>query len=293
MDAFPNKTGGGNASSPYIIENLEIDAGGVNSCIWIKDTTKPLIIRNCTLNNSGSGAFDSGIRLENCNSINITECNISDNSMGVYTFTSSSINISKNNISSNDIHGVWFSYSSTNKIIDNEINGNSGSGITLSLSNDNLITKNVVSFNAQNGIFIDTFCQYNDIYQNSISSNTVLEAKDDGSLNKWDNDVMGNYWGNYTASNPNATHDGFIWDTPYVIVGSANARDNYPVVNFLGSHSIIDIEGNTELIAFPDKTGGGTLISPYLIQDLIISSRGGHFCIKLKDINIPLMIENT
>ncbi|TES94484.1 MAG: hypothetical protein E3J90_12360 [Promethearchaeota archaeon] len=73
----------------------------------------------------------------------------------------------------------------------------------------------------------------NFIYNNSISGNIQNNAIDDGSNNNWDNGTIGNYWGDYESNYPNALNDGFFWDTPYTIFGSANSFDNHPVDNFL------------------------------------------------------------
>ena len=65
LDAFPDKTGNGSLNNPYIIRDLEIDAGGVGSAIEIHNTKKYLVLLNLTVYNPGSVLNyyqDAGIR---------------------------------------------------------------------------------------------------------------------------------------------------------------------------------------------------------------------------------------
>ncbi|RLI60555.1 MAG: hypothetical protein DRO88_14200 [Promethearchaeia archaeon] len=47
-------TGSGTFAYPYVIENLEIDAGGAGSGIYIRDSSAYLKIKNCIIINTGT-----------------------------------------------------------------------------------------------------------------------------------------------------------------------------------------------------------------------------------------------
>lgn len=55
--------GDGTESNPYLIEDLEIDGGGVGSCILVENTSEYFTIKNCSLSNCGSDTYDAGIKL--------------------------------------------------------------------------------------------------------------------------------------------------------------------------------------------------------------------------------------
>ena len=57
--------GSGTPIDPYILEDLIIDGGGTTNCILIQNSLKYFIIRNCTVFNSGTVLFASGILLFN------------------------------------------------------------------------------------------------------------------------------------------------------------------------------------------------------------------------------------
>jgi hypothetical protein len=69
LDAFCSGDGtdGLSWASAHVIEDYEIDAGGSGSGIYISNTDRYLIIRNCTLSNSGISIWScSNIKVMNC-----------------------------------------------------------------------------------------------------------------------------------------------------------------------------------------------------------------------------------
>jgi len=59
------------------------------------------------------------------------------------------------------------------------------------------------------------------------------------------------------------------------------------------NHPIIWITGNSELDSFPNKTGGGTLVDPYIIKDLTIDVAGGLYsAIKIINTDRYLILQN-
>jgi parallel beta-helix repeat protein len=132
--SFPNKTGSGIPGAPYIIENMEIDAGGVGSSIYIRNTNLDLVIRNCTL--TGVTAYGAaGIYLENCTRVHIINCTSNGNYYG-YAFSSycQDIAISNCTASGNIRYGIsatgdWPSYNNRFTVTSNVANGNGEYGI--------------------------------------------------------------------------------------------------------------------------------------------------------------------
>ncbi len=238
-----NPTASGTKNDPYIIENWIIDGGVTGTSIDILNTDAYFIIRNCTTYNSvpgsiGSGPFyHAGIRFYNVSNAKIINNNISNSRFsGIRLYYNSDNNIIKGNIANNnpDVGIILLKDCYNNTVLNNLCNDNGQWGIQLHDNNDgNLIMGNTASFNDKVGIYLTSGSDNNFIYNNSISGNIQNNAIDDGSNNNWDNGTIGNYWGDYESNYPNALNDGFFWDTPYTIFGSANSFDNHPVDNFL------------------------------------------------------------
>jgi len=81
----PNGVSGGSGTvgNPYIIDNWDIDGVSTGDCIYVGNTTKYFIIRNCTLYNASSlyGIYyrNAGVDLYNCSNATVTNCSIYDN----------------------------------------------------------------------------------------------------------------------------------------------------------------------------------------------------------------------
>ena len=87
-------SGSGTADDPYVIENLLIDASGSHG-IWIENTTKHFIIRNCVVENGGGTHW--GIYLKNVRNGRIENNTCENNLDGI------ALGLSSNNILSNNI----------------------------------------------------------------------------------------------------------------------------------------------------------------------------------------------
>jgi parallel beta-helix repeat protein len=94
-------TGEGTSSIPYVIENLEINAQAVGSCIIVEKSTEHVIIRNCTLINSGLVERDAGLQLNNVENVKLLNNTLIDNHNGIHIDASLNIIIS-NNTCTND-----------------------------------------------------------------------------------------------------------------------------------------------------------------------------------------------
>ncbi len=163
-------TGSGTLEDPYVIEDLEIDAEGSASGIFILDSTAYLNIDNCTVINSG-GFPHKGINVEYCENINISNCNVSFNSgYGIFLYKSNFNTLICNTVANNSNDGIYFYDSSNNTLTGNTIANNLGNGIILERSSDNTLTGNTVANNLECGIFL-YISNYNTLICNTVANN--------------------------------------------------------------------------------------------------------------------------
>jgi parallel beta-helix repeat protein len=163
-------TGGGNYSSPYIIENKVIDATGSIYGIDIVNSMAIFIIRNVTIYNAiwGRGGISIGAA-SNGTLINNTIYN--NEAIGIrLSSLSSNISIIDNKIYNNPL-GINFDDAHNSTIYNNTIWNNSGNGIELEAnSNNNKIINNTLFNNTNNEISSD------ESYSNLISNNTITNV---------------------------------------------------------------------------------------------------------------------
>ncbi|MFX1499212.1 MAG: nitrous oxide reductase family maturation protein NosD, partial [Promethearchaeota archaeon] len=197
------------------------------------------LLQSCD-NNSVSGNIaygngDSGIHLLNlCNNNLIARNNASNNgcAYGIWLDSNSDNNTILGNIASsaltaNQTIGIFLSsLCDNNNLSENTLKGNSQYGICLTINcSDNKLMENHVLYNLQCGLVIETHCNNNIIYLNEFRNQ--FNARNDGN-NQWDNGTIGNYWGDYQGVDKN---DDGIGDTPYMIAGTANSIDYFPIWN--------------------------------------------------------------
>jgi parallel beta-helix repeat protein len=183
-------TGGGTVGNPYIIENVEIDAGGIGSGILVENSHDHFIIRNCEITNSAplGSTWHSKIKLQNVTNGILEGNNCSGAGVfGIYLVSNCSNNIIRDNLVNKNSDGLFgigimlrFSCS-INKIIRNYLDSNGGSsecfGIVIhdySFDNfiqDNTITKQNTSFFSYGIYILRSF--NNSIVNNVLSKNLI------------------------------------------------------------------------------------------------------------------------
>jgi parallel beta-helix repeat protein len=208
---------------------------------------------------------DNGITIENGADGNTVEnCIIGQNDDdGIYIYDSSGNWVAGCTIDGNDDNGIVLYQADGNHIgnlssyplLENEclvsIIGDCDMGIILESANENIIenfdifgaSKEVAGINLTDGssgngiyqcnlsgcgygIWIENFCDENQLYHNNFIENEIENAWDNGS-NVWDKDKEGgNYWDDYEGEDEN--EDG-IGDTPYEIPPADN-EDRYPLM---------------------------------------------------------------
>jgi len=162
------------------------------------------------------------IRLSNFN--NISNNFLYNNEKGINFYFSLYCYISKNNISQNREYGIYSLVSNYNNITKNNISKNLICGVY----NDGITGYNITKNNFENntlGLVFDSGSSDSIIYENYFYNNDV-HVDDAGTNNKWDNDLVGNFWDNYTGKD---TNDDGIGDSPYSVPGSALKIDNNPI----------------------------------------------------------------
>jgi len=167
--------GNGTWDSPYRIENLTINAQNRSTCIYIKNSISPFIIRNCTLLNGTKEDIEitgGGVVLENVTNGELTNNTINGNNYhGIALKSGINITVYDNYFADNFIVGIQiFSSSSENNISNNRIFRSGNNGISLTEeSNNNTLSDNIIKNNL-NGIRISN-SKNNTLFNNSIIKN--------------------------------------------------------------------------------------------------------------------------
>jgi parallel beta-helix repeat protein len=254
-----NWNGTGEPGNPYIIEKLSIVNDSV--CIFISNTIRNFIIRNCFLNYTAKPHVNEGaISIHNCTFGRVESCNIVSQGQGIEFFiaiecsvwnctieanfglnsTESSELIFNNNRIYNCIEGVtivgWSDiWICNNWILNGEI------GITSQFTNNCTAFNNTLSGN-QIGIQL-YYCTNCYIWRNTVTENGnvgIILAENTHNTTLVENRIGWNEGGNALDNGfNNQWDDGFslgnFWSDyegtgDYPIPGSAGSVDHYPAL---------------------------------------------------------------
>lgn len=230
---------------------------------------------DCTFENNSKAAA-----IEYSNHIVFTNCTFSDNSYMGLQFTSVKdmrvIDCTFRNNSDYGLHFVRsnffvirhsdFSFSKTGILTDNSPYGAvtynriyncSEVGFFGGNSYNYTIKYNDVQWNKLGIKIIYTSAKNSVIYHNNFMNNTQRQGEDISiGHNFWDNSQIseGNYWGDYQIRYPDATNDGDVWDTPYMLYETkSEEQDHFPLVNPVLIEYNADFEDPDEdFSGFPD-----------------------------------------
>lgn len=227
--------GDGTPENPYIIENQSIVEAG--NCIDIRNVEASFIIQQCelsvTLNYAGTAIYlescsnaivrncrteggISGIEFFLCSDTEVSNCNVSNTGCGINATVSQHTLIEENSIVECYL-GISIIASNETVAIGNEISGNE-IGLMSQFSFSCMLHHCNITNNTS-GVHLDEVCQNWTVYANSFSANANGNARDDGSNNRWDDNVsVGNTWDDYSGEG---------W---YSIPGTAGSVDRFPQV---------------------------------------------------------------
>ncbi len=230
-----NDTGSGirvDGDNNIILENILTNNRGYG--IFIEGSYNKVILNN--ISDCGSGSYYTGgilIRFEGNTISNNTILNYDGNGICLQV---GDYNIISNNDIITSKNGIWLEYSENNDFYENLINNSSENGVILIESDNNTIQANDIINNEMSGIAIDDSSDWNLIYNNKFLGNG-LSAVDNGTNNRWDNGLIGNYWDDY--GNFDEDYDG-IGDTPYNVSGTSGSKDYFPL-GFFAPYIIINL----------------------------------------------------
>jgi parallel beta-helix repeat protein len=190
FEVFP---GSGTAEDPYLIEGYNItttDSIG----IYIADTTKYFVIRNCYVDANDYGIYiatvDAGTALIISNTCN------NNNLRGIYIYESSSSTVANNTCINNGEYGIYLGDSVSSTVSNNTCSNNNLYGIYLDSSGSSTVANNFCSYN-NDGILLywsvnsdvtKNMCNNNDDYgiylyastSSTVSNNTCSYNNGDG-----------------------------------------------------------------------------------------------------------------
>jgi parallel beta-helix repeat protein len=269
----------------YIIGNI----GNENSekGIYLEESDFNSIIGNSVCNNTYCGILITYNSDNNTISGNIINNNTD---YGIYLDECENNTISGNLANGNGFVGIHLNSQCRNTvIIGNTVNENTDSGIYFDGSDDhNTISGNILRNNKISGIYFESDDNNNNIISgnilrggnygmyiasnsnnNSIFKNFFLEngyhAVDDGTDNKWNSTLIGNYWDNHTE--PDVSPQDGIVDTPYnYISGVAGSIDYLPMAEDGAPRIIINSPINGEIFGNEAPTFNVVIIDLYIVE---------------------------
>jgi parallel beta-helix repeat protein len=144
-----------------------IDGGGVGDTMNI--SANWVNITEFTVTNCGFGLYDSGIEIFSSSNLEITNNNVSSNNQyGIHQISSTNNSISDNEIHSNWGYSIYLESSSYTNISNNNFINGKAQGIRLDSSSNNSVFGNFF-FNNSFGVDIWPSSHYNIILNNNIS----------------------------------------------------------------------------------------------------------------------------
>ncbi|MBD3196572.1 MAG: hypothetical protein GF317_16065 [Candidatus Lokiarchaeota archaeon] len=166
---YPFIYGNGSINSPFVIENLEIDAQRKTSPCLINNITTHLIIKNCLFKNSNSEYFQGGILISHSSNIKILNNTLNSNyGSGISIINCTNLVIEKNSIFHNSYYGIKLTRTTHTNINRNDVEHNQGTGIYANINSlNNTISTNFIGNNHDGGIHTRNL-------NNTINNNTIL-----------------------------------------------------------------------------------------------------------------------
>jgi parallel beta-helix repeat protein len=228
MDASSNNTFTNNTVLVSSFSGIDLEGSSNNTISY----------NTASWQTNGTG-IDLGIRYEEPDYNNTVANNTAtEDYEGVYVAYSNFNFIIGNNLSS-DILGVYLAFSNNNTFASN-IGTNNTDGMEFDMTDLHNIVVDSNFSSSGSGIWMGSNAEYNLVWDNNLFNNSLYQAFDNSIVgNQWYYNNTGNYWGDYLIRYPNATNDGRVWNTSYLINGSIGDRDLYPLVEPFGFSSVV------------------------------------------------------
>ncbi len=171
--SIPDISGDGSSGNPYVVKDKIIDAGGVENCILIQNTSKYFIIRNCSVTHSAPMPA-AGICILNATNGQVERNNCNANGGGIFVGAkSANVTITQNYATGNE-YGIII-YDSTGNVtaVINNASGNTYNGIDVSTDcTDIHVENNLVVGNGIQGISLWDNVTLSTVTGNNASGNT-------------------------------------------------------------------------------------------------------------------------
>ncbi|MFW9910674.1 MAG: nitrous oxide reductase family maturation protein NosD [Candidatus Thorarchaeota archaeon] len=225
-----------NVEASFIIRNCELQVATLENwgiCIYIGSCVDASVV-NCRVEGGGSGIeffnSDNGVIMEcdvrySWSAINMSESHwsriegnlISNTTWGITLVASNLTSVYYNEIMYSEI-GILSQFS-FRCMIDENLITRTTYGIDVQGHSGNwTIAGNEIVYNSEIGIRFDDTVSEMIVYRNKLGWNTVHNAWDDGSENRWEYVSDGNSWHDYSGTG---------W---YTIPGNAESIDHYPLL---------------------------------------------------------------
>ncbi|WP_371805339.1 NosD domain-containing protein [Candidatus Lokiarchaeum ossiferum] len=238
----------------YILKDFIIDANFGTYGINIANTTHHFIIQNLTIFNAIDGIFASGIKLENCTNVKITNCSLYNNSIGInLNIFSSNLNVSQNFISNSTNTGIFTLAVYNSSISSNNISFSEAGIRFIGLFNSS-IEKNLIHDNFDYGFDV-LLCYTSNFTNNEVFRNNYGMKLGFGSINNTfsNNSILDNCEiGLFLEESENNTfHENLfvnnsirIFNTSSDSILSSNLLNDKPICSFSSIYNT-NITGNS------------------------------------------------
>ncbi len=182
---------------PYVIEDVIINNDKNKPAIYIEGSKDFFIIRNCTIQKSGTFNID-GIKLKSVENAVIENNTIKKFVNNIYILSSNNIKILNNKISNSSNNGTYIESSSYINVLNNSLFNNSGNALYFNNAPNNAVIGNSITSNSLDALKL-RFSYNINIESNDILNNGCgvrLSFSDDNIIK---NNHINNYGSTSTA----------------------------------------------------------------------------------------------
>jgi parallel beta-helix repeat protein len=243
--------GNGTESNPYIIEEWSINSTTTHG-IHLLNTNKHVVIRWCYIT-TGYLSGSSGIYVEFCSNVTVTDNECAYDSMGIFMACCSdsiiswnschnnsegifvelcadNVTIERNEVFGND-YGIHNNDAWNTFILNNRIHNNAQCGIIMTVGSVTVTVRNNIIQSNGKGISVNLDSYWIptngiSIYNNNLIGNSVQATDNNIGHTRWNGTGSGNYWSSWTS--PDADLNGIV-DNPYTNISAGAGKDWYPL----------------------------------------------------------------